>query len=1096
MLRTQTSTLIRLALGLIIAPLAGASTPYLPAAVQPGSAIATASSTEAALSNEAISARWSTASGTWRLNSITNHYSGELFSSPSSAELFIVELSDGARVAASEMTATVPPSVGTLTTDPSAARYAERLPGQSIVAEFQAPEHNLKVLWTADLRDGSHYIRPQIEVSSIDGTSLTTNRITLLELPQPTTASGSHSAVDTPVEISSTGTPTITSSITVPSGAGNLTDANVTLDINHTWVGDLSITLIHPDGTRVSLSSNNGTSGDDYTNTTFDQSAGSSITSASPPFTGTFRPEGDLDSLIGKTASGTWTLEIADSYSADGGSLQSWSLDLTTDAADDGSFSTIGTVDGSPQVSDDFFIAFEHPSSQYGNTAHSGRQIGTWSVDEPDGVRYGPTNVDFDITPYAAEGNLTISFNYESGPHRLNINGVTLLEDGVATSSDNHFGYAGLPNNNNSYTVTLSDYSPTKSYSVRANIDVTESGSNSYGSVTLTTGSTIVATVTGEQTISPGNSATYSSVYGVVVPGQLRRSFLCYTERERAHAYRQFLHYNSWLDVSWNDGSGSTMTEANTLTSMQGHIDHFIAPFNEPYAAFVFDDGWDNWNSLWEFNDITFPNQFTPMESLAASHGVKLGAWLSPFGGYDPAKSQRIAYGASQDPAFETNANGFSLSGPNYYEAFRNRCLQMVRDYSFSYFKFDGIGAGNGASGAGSEYFADIEAMRKLTRELRRSQNDLFINLTVGSWPSPYWLWSADSIWRAGSDMGFTGAGNNHERWITYRDHECYKNVVQRAPLYPLNSIMLHGVVWANYQHANDSDFNSASFKSDVRAYFGSGTNIQELYINPIRLNEGDWHSLAEAVKWSRENTATLSDTHWIGGNPGNAEVYGWAAWQPDQGVLTLRNPSNNAQSITFTLQDVFELPTTGASVGYYLKSPWIEDAAQPASYHGINESITLTLAAFEVVTLDATPTTPPAWHGNAVFREWAMKRRSGQRDGNGSFGSTGSTNEVAFALGLDPNSSTEPVSTRTLLIANSDAPGGYQFQFTRAAELGTTTLVTEVSTDMENWESGASHVEPVSEVSLPDGSKLVTIQASSLYQEAGRIFFRLRVGE
>ena len=38
---------------------------------------------------------------------------------------------------------------------------------------------------------------------------------------------------------------------------------------------------------------------------------------------------------------------------------------------------------------------------------------------------------------------------------------------------------------------------------------------------------------------------------GVAEPGQMRRSFLTYLERERAHPYRAFLHYNSWFDLGY-----------------------------------------------------------------------------------------------------------------------------------------------------------------------------------------------------------------------------------------------------------------------------------------------------------------------------------------------------------------------------------------------------------------------------------------------------------------------------------------------------------------------------------------------------------------
>ena len=48
-----------------------------------------------------------------------------------------------------------------------------------------------------------------------------------------------------------------------------------------------------------------------------------------------------------------------------------------------------------------------------------------------------------------------------------------------------------------------------------------------------------------------GQSIMYSSVIGVARDGQMRRDFLAYLERERAHPYRTFLHYNSWYDLGY-----------------------------------------------------------------------------------------------------------------------------------------------------------------------------------------------------------------------------------------------------------------------------------------------------------------------------------------------------------------------------------------------------------------------------------------------------------------------------------------------------------------------------------------------------------------
>jgi len=46
-----------------------------------------------------------------------------------------------------------------------------------------------------------------------------------------------------------------------------------------------------------------------------------------------------------------------------------------------------------------------------------------------------------------------------------------------------------------------------------------------------------------------GETLEQSCVIGVTPAGQLRRGFLGYVERERAHPYRPFLHYNSWYDI-------------------------------------------------------------------------------------------------------------------------------------------------------------------------------------------------------------------------------------------------------------------------------------------------------------------------------------------------------------------------------------------------------------------------------------------------------------------------------------------------------------------------------------------------------------------
>ncbi len=210
----------------------------------------------------------------------------------------------------------------------------------------------------------------------------------------------------------------------------------------------------------------------------------------------------------------------------------------------------------------------------------------------------------------------------------------------------------------------------------------------------------------------------------------------------------------------------------------------------------------------------------------------------------------------------------------------------------------------------------------------------------------------ADSIWRGGEDTDFAGVGTDRERWITYRDGDTYDEVVKAGWLYPLNSLMLHGIVYAKQAPHLATD-PGGDFANEVHSYFGSGTQLQELYITPSLLTAANWETLAEAAKWSRANASVLVDTHWVGGDPRWLEVYGWAAWSPAKAILTLRNPSDHAQDFTVDIASAFELPP-GAARSYSARSPWAADASQAAIELRAGEGHTFHLAPFQVLTLEA----------------------------------------------------------------------------------------------------------------------------------------------
>jgi hypothetical protein len=449
-----------------------------------------------------------------------------------------------------------------------------------------------------------------------------------------------------------------------------------------------------------------------------------------------------------------------------------------------------------------------------------------------------------------------------------------------------------------------------------------------------------------ELPVKAGQVLTYSSVIGMSPAGQMRRGFLNYVERERAHPYRPFLHYNSWYDI----GYGERYNQAAALDVIHAFGEELSVKRGAKLDSFLFDDGWDDPRSLWSF-DSGFPDGFAPLKTAAAKYGAAPGIWLSPWGGYDKAKEERMKYGGRQ--GFEMNEGGFALSGPKYFARFREVTLDFIRKDGINQFKIDGTGNVNSVF-PGSEFDSDFHAAISLIGEWRALKPDIFVNLTTGTYPSPFWLRYADSIWRGGEDHSFAGVGPWREKWITYRDAKTYAGIVRQGPLYPLNSLMLHGIIYARQaEHLGDDPENV--FVHEVHDYFGEGTQLQEMYITHSLLTETDWDVLAEAAKWSRQNAATLADTHWIGGDPGKLEIYGWAAWSPEKGILTLRNPSDRPQSISLDVGRAFELPD-GASRKFMAHSPWERDREKEPVALAAGESHTFRLKPFEVLNLEAVP--------------------------------------------------------------------------------------------------------------------------------------------
>jgi len=110
-------------------------------------------------------------------------------------------------------------------------------------------------------------------------------------------------------------------------GSSTISDVNVNVDITHTYISDLLIAVLSPDGTQVNLFENNCGS-ENNMNITFDDSG--LVLTCAEPTVGTFAPNNPLNVLNGETGNGTWIIGVNDRESPDSGTLNSWSVEICT----------------------------------------------------------------------------------------------------------------------------------------------------------------------------------------------------------------------------------------------------------------------------------------------------------------------------------------------------------------------------------------------------------------------------------------------------------------------------------------------------------------------------------------------------------------------------------------------------------------------------------------------------------------------------------------------------------------------------------------------------------------------------------------------
>ena len=380
--------------------------------------------------------------------------------------------------------------------------------------------------------------------------------------------------------------------------------------------------------------------------------------------------------------------------------------------------------------------------------------------------------------------------------------------------------------------------------------------------------------------------------------------FFKYVDAIRVVPLHPFTLYNSWYDLRSPEypkvPKEHWMSEQSALGMVKLLRENMIEKHNIKLDAFVLDDGWDVYESDWQIRKEQWPNGFKPLAAELKKTNTTLGLWLGPTGGYS-FRMRRLNW--MKDHGYETVGKSrdnlmLCLAGKKYSELFEKRVTDFVADDGVGYFKWDGIQFSCSEPDHGHPI--DIYSRRAVMESVigkcnavRKKDPDVFLNITSGTWLSPWWVQYANTIWMQGADYGFSDVPSISERdgAITYRDFILYDDFKNLDCWFPVQNLMTHGIIKGKLESTGSYDEPLDKFTDDALLYCARGVTMYELYISPDILSEGEWNTLSSSLTWAHDRFPILSTTYMIGGNPMKRETYGYVHFKGNKGIIAARNP-------------------------------------------------------------------------------------------------------------------------------------------------------------------------------------------------------------
>ncbi len=477
------------------------------------------------------------------------------------------------------------------------------------------------------------------------------------------------------------------------------------------------------------------------------------------------------------------------------------------------------------------------------------------------------------------------------------------------------------------------------------------------------------------------------AVIGISPDTRIKWWFYQYMNDIRFPVDKPYTLYNSWYDLRSpafkNIPQQNIMNEKNIMRIADLIKANFVDKYGIHLDAFVLDDGWDIYASDWKMRKATFPHGMKPISDKLKKLNTGLGIWFGPTGGYSFRK-KRIewmydhGYEVIGDPHKGGHNSMLCLAGKNYSKLFKKRTTDFVKNEGVSFFKWDGIQFS--CSDASHGHPIDIYSRRAVMQSVidkcdavRKINPDVYLNITSGTWLSPWWLKYANQIWMQGQDYGYAGVPSISKRdaAMTYRDLVLHEDFKLNNFWFPISNLMTHGIIKGNLQNLGGKTEPLDKFTNNAMLYFTRGVSMYELYISPDILTDDEWRVLSQSLHWAKDRFDILKNSFFIGGDPAKKEAYGYAHFSGDKGIVAVRNPFIKKQSMRVRLATEQGLNTDAKELVVEQVYPY--HYIYPETFSA-NYSFNVDLDGFETAVYEIYPKESAEWPLVAGTKFWHKK--------------------------------------------------------------------------------------------------------------------------